>query len=37
MLAIRKLFYLLLRLPVMLLVRCKVVADEIINAKKTQG
>ena len=37
MLAIRKLFYLLLRLPVMLLVRCKVVADEIINAKKLKA
>ena len=32
MLAIRKLFYLLLRLPIKLLVRCKVVADEIINS-----
>ena len=34
MLAIRKLFYLLLRLPMMILVRCKVVADKIINAKQ---
>ncbi len=34
MLAIRKLFYLLLRLPMMVLVRCKVVADKIINAKQ---
>jgi glycerol-3-phosphate O-acyltransferase len=32
MLAIRKLFYLFLRFPVMLLVRCKVVADEIVNS-----
>ena len=32
MLAIRKFFYLLLRLPIKLLVRCKVVADEIINS-----
>ena len=32
MLAIRKLFYLLLRLPIKILVRCKVVADEIINS-----
>lgn len=32
MLAIRKFFYLLLRLPVRLFVRCKVVADEIINS-----
>jgi glycerol-3-phosphate O-acyltransferase len=31
MLAIRKLFYLLLRLPIKLFVHCKVVADEIIN------
>lgn len=34
MLAIRNLFYLLLRLPITLLVRCKVVADEIINSKQ---
>ncbi len=32
MLAIRKLFYLLLRLPITLLVRCKIVADKIINS-----
>ena len=37
MLAIRKLFYLLLRLPIMLLVRCKVVADKIINAKQLKA
>ncbi|MFT5636833.1 MAG: glycerol-3-phosphate O-acyltransferase [Cognaticolwellia sp.] len=32
MLAVRKLFYLLLRLPMKILVRCKVVADEMINS-----
>ena len=32
MLAIRKIFYLLLRLPITLLVRCKIVADKIINS-----
>ena len=32
MLAIRKIFYLLLRLPITLLVRCKIVADNIINS-----
>jgi len=32
MLAIRKLFYLLLRLPIKLLVSCKVVADNLINS-----
>ena len=34
MLAIRKLFYFLLRLPITLLVSCKVVADKIISAKQ---
>lgn len=32
MLAIRKIFYLVLRFPIMLLVRCKIVADKIISA-----
>ncbi|MGB1263126.1 MAG: glycerol-3-phosphate 1-O-acyltransferase PlsB [Cognaticolwellia sp.] len=32
MLAIQKIFYLLLRLPIKLLVRCKIVTDKIINA-----
>ena len=34
MLAIRKLFYLLLRLPIKLLVSCKVVADNIISSSQ---
>ena len=34
MLAIQKLFYLLIRLPIKILVHCKVVADEIINSGK---
>jgi glycerol-3-phosphate O-acyltransferase len=34
MLAIKSLFYLLLRLPIKIFVRCKIVADEMINAGK---
>ena len=34
MLAIHKLFYLLLRLPIKLLVHCKIVVDKIVNANQ---